>query len=89
MATVLALSACRGNLGNNEGSNASAFPERAVTLLVGQDAGGSTDVIARALAQPAAGDLKQPVTVVNKAGANGAVAAKELASLDFHVGEFA
>jgi len=80
MATALALSACGGNLGNNEGSNASAFPERAVTVLVGQDAGGSTDVIARALAEPAAGDLKQPVTVVNKAGANGAVAAKELAS---------
>jgi tripartite-type tricarboxylate transporter receptor subunit TctC len=80
MATVLALSACGGNLDNDETNNASTFPERAVSLLVGQDAGGSTDVIARAMADAAGADLKQPITVVNKAGANGAVAAKELAA---------
>lgn len=82
MAAVLALTACGGNLDNNSNGNnsASTFPERAVSLLVGQDAGGSTDLIARALAETAGTDLKQPVTVLNKAGANGALAAKELAN---------
>jgi tripartite-type tricarboxylate transporter receptor subunit TctC len=79
VAAVLALSACGGNLDDNKADAGSAFPERAVSLLVGQDAGGSTDLIARALADPASTDLKQPITVLNKPGANGAVAAKELA----------
>lgn len=79
LAAVLTLTACGGNLGNNSNTT-SKFPERAISLLVGQDAGGSTDVIARALTDTASGDLKQPMTVLNKAGANGAVAAKELAN---------
>jgi tripartite-type tricarboxylate transporter receptor subunit TctC len=79
VAAVLALSACGGNLDDTTSDTASSFPERAVSLLVGQDAGGSTDLIARALADPAGADLKQPITVLNKPGANGAVAAKELA----------
>ena len=79
IAAVLALSACGGNLDESTDDAGSSFPERAVSLLVGQDAGGSTDLIARALSDAASADLKQPVTVLNKAGANGAVAAKELA----------
>ena len=79
VATVLALSACGGNLDDSASDAGSAFPERAVSVLVGQDAGGSTDLIARALAESASADLKKPVTVLNKAGANGGVAAKELA----------
>jgi tripartite-type tricarboxylate transporter receptor subunit TctC len=74
------LTGCGGNLGDDGSDAASSFPERAVSLLVGQDAGGSTDLIARALADPAGADLKQSITVLNKAGANGALAAKELAS---------
>src|SRR6266545_7901818 len=80
LATVLALTACGGNLDDSGSDAASKFPERAVSLLVGQDAGGSTDLIARALADSAGADLKQSMTVLNKAGANGALAAKELAS---------
>jgi tripartite-type tricarboxylate transporter receptor subunit TctC len=79
LAAVLALSACGGNLDESKTDTAAKFPERTITLLVGQDAGGSTDLIARALADPAGSDLKQSITVLNKAGANGAVAAKELA----------
>jgi tripartite-type tricarboxylate transporter receptor subunit TctC len=80
LAAALALAGCGGNLDNNSNEPASTFPDRAVTLLVGQDAGGSTDLIGRALADPAGADLKQPITVVNRAGANGAIAAKELAA---------
>jgi tripartite-type tricarboxylate transporter receptor subunit TctC len=80
VAAVLALTACGSNLDDNKSQATSSFPERTVSLLVGQDAGGSTDLIARALADPAGNDLKQSMTVLNKAGANGALAAKELAS---------
>ncbi|TYB62220.1 tripartite tricarboxylate transporter substrate binding protein [Nonomuraea sp. PA05] len=78
-AAVLSLTACGGNIGDQGAETAAAFPQRAISVLVGQDPGGSTDLIARALADPASADLKQPITVLNKPGANGAVAAKELA----------
>ncbi|WP_328471736.1 tripartite tricarboxylate transporter substrate binding protein [Actinoplanes sp. NBC_00393] len=81
LATALALAGCGGNLDSDDsGSAAAAYPERAITLLIGQDAGGSTDLIGRALADPASADLKQPITVTNRPGANGGVAAKELAA---------
>jgi tripartite-type tricarboxylate transporter receptor subunit TctC len=79
---VLALSACGGNLGGSGGSGGeAAFPGGdPITIFVGQDPGGSTDLIARALAEPASDDLGVPVTVENKPGANGALAARELAT---------
>ena len=76
---ALVLTGCGGNVGDNGPDSASSFPDRAITLLIGQDAGGSTDLIGRALADPAGADLKQPITVQNRPGANGGVAAKELA----------
>jgi tripartite-type tricarboxylate transporter receptor subunit TctC len=76
---AVVLTGCGGNVGDNGSEPASSFPERAITLLIGQDAGGSTDLIGRALADPAGADLKQPITVQNRPGANGGVAAKELA----------
>ena len=46
---AISLTGCGGNLGDDRGSEAAApYPQRAVSLLVGQDAGGSTDLIARA-----------------------------------------
>jgi tripartite-type tricarboxylate transporter receptor subunit TctC len=80
LAAVLALTGCGGNLGDEESDAASSYPERPVKLLVGQDAGGSTDLIARALADEVSKDLDQSITVLNRPGANGGVAAKELAS---------
>jgi tripartite-type tricarboxylate transporter receptor subunit TctC len=82
IALALALTACGGNLGGSDGSGAdAAFPGGdPVTILVGQDPGGSTDLIARALAEPVSDDLGVPVTVENKPGANGALAARELAN---------
>lgn len=79
LAAVLALSGCGGNVGDQKSGDNASFPERGISLLVGQDAGGSTDLTARAVADPASADLKQPITVLNKPGANGALAAKELA----------
>jgi tripartite-type tricarboxylate transporter receptor subunit TctC len=72
----LSLAACGGNLSSGgEGK----FPIGPVTMTIGQAPGGSTDLIGRALAEGAADDLGVAVPVVNTPGANGALAAKELA----------
>ncbi|MGK7222647.1 Bug family tripartite tricarboxylate transporter substrate binding protein [Kocuria flava] len=76
--SVLALTACGGNVGASGGS-AGDFPAEPITLTVGQAAGGSTDLIARAVADAAAEDLGVAVPVVNKPGANGALATQEVA----------
>lgn len=46
-----------------------AYPERAIRMIVPFSAGGGTDVVARAVARNLAERLKQPVVVDNKAGA--------------------
>jgi tripartite-type tricarboxylate transporter receptor subunit TctC len=79
-ALVLSLAGCGGNLAGGNGQNADAFPSGPISLSVGQDPGGSTDLIARALAQVATEDLGVPMPVVNTPGANGALAAQELAT---------
>lgn len=53
------------------------FPTKAITLLVPHAAGGGTDAVARALAKSAESEFGQPVTVINKAGASGAVGMTE------------
>ncbi|MFU8874252.1 Bug family tripartite tricarboxylate transporter substrate binding protein [Micromonospora sp. SL4-19] len=79
IALALSLAACGGNVGGKSDAG-DKFPGKApITILVGQDPGGSTDLIARALADKVSGDLGVPVTVENKPGANGGLAAKELA----------
>jgi tripartite-type tricarboxylate transporter receptor subunit TctC len=75
--TLLALTAC-GNVAGGPADSAQ-YPSGPVNLSVGQAAGGSTDLIARALAEGASKTLGQPVPVVNKPGANGALATKEVA----------
>ena len=47
------------------------WPSRPIRLVVPYSPGGSSDIIARAIAQPLSDALKQPVIVENKAGANG------------------
>ncbi|MCC6209922.1 MAG: tripartite tricarboxylate transporter substrate binding protein [Burkholderiales bacterium] len=50
------------------------FPDRPVRLMVGYPAGGTTDVLARALAQEARRSLHQEVLVINRPGATGTLA---------------
>lgn len=78
--TALALTACGGNVGGN--SSSGDFPAGPVTLTVGQAPGGSTDLIARAAAEGMADDLGVAVPVVNKPGANGALATQEVAAME-------
>lgn len=78
---ALALTACGGNVGGGSSSSAE-FPSGPVTLTVGQAPGGSTDLIARAAAEGMAESLGVAMPVVNKPGANGALATQEVAALD-------
>lgn len=58
--------------------NAASWPEKPLTITVGFGAGGTTDVVARAVAERLAGELGQPVVIENRPGAGGAVAATAL-----------
>jgi len=59
--------------------HAEDYPTRPIRLLVGAPAGGTTDTIARAIAEPMAAALKQPVLVENRPGAGGNLAAAAVA----------
>lgn len=56
-----------------------AWPQRAITLVLGYPPGGINDVIARKLAAELQVELKVPVIVDNRAGANGSIAANYVA----------
>jgi tripartite-type tricarboxylate transporter receptor subunit TctC len=55
------------------------YPARPIKLVVGAPAGGTTDTIARFIAEPMAAALKQPVLVENRPGAGGNLAAAAVA----------
>ncbi|MBW8724866.1 MAG: tripartite tricarboxylate transporter substrate binding protein [Inquilinus limosus] len=61
---------------------ADVFPSRTVTLVVPFAAGGSTDLIARIIAEKMTEDLGQTVIVENKAGAGGNIGADAVAKAD-------
>lgn len=53
----------------------SDYPQRPVRIMVGANAGGGTDVIARMLGEKFAASLKQPFVIENRPGASNTIAA--------------
>ncbi len=60
-------------------ASAQGFPSKPIRIIVPYPAGGTTDIMARALQEPMQKALGQPVIVDNKAGAAGAIGAREVA----------
>jgi tripartite-type tricarboxylate transporter receptor subunit TctC len=56
-----------------------AYPERPVRMIVGQAAGGASDIVARVYAQALAVELGQHVVVDNRSGAGGIIGAQLVA----------
>ena len=60
-------------------AQAEDYPSRPIKLLVGAPPGGTTDTMARAIAQPLSTSLGRPVLVENRPGAGGNLAADAVA----------
>jgi tripartite-type tricarboxylate transporter receptor subunit TctC len=61
------------------GAQAQTYPARQITLIVPFPPGGSTDTVARILAERMRGPLGQPVIIENVGGAGGSIAVGRLA----------
>jgi tripartite-type tricarboxylate transporter receptor subunit TctC len=75
---AIALTACGAVKTTSSGGGGGDYPKGSVQFSVGSSAGGSTDLITRALATGMSKQLGVAMPVVNKPGANGALNAKEL-----------
>lgn len=71
--------ACFTGCGNNAQSDAENWPSKTVTFIVPFAAGGSTDIIFRALADKLTEDLGQTFIVENKEGGSGSLGLAEAA----------
>src|SRR5690242_3338943 len=60
-------------------ARAQDYPSRPIKLVLPQPPGGAIDLIARALGERLAEQMKQPVIVENMPGANGGLAAGQVA----------
>lgn len=56
------------------------FPDKPISIVIGFGAGGGTDAVVRAVAEPMSKKLGQTILVTNKPGAGGGVAAMEIKS---------
>lgn len=59
-------------------AGAQEFPTKPISIIIGFGAGGGTDAVVRAVAEPMTKALGQPILVINKPGAGGGVAAMDI-----------
>lgn len=80
-AACLALTGCGGGVQNSTGGGSGGeYPSGTVEMYVGASAGGSSDLISRAVSKGLNDDLGASFPVINREGANGALAAAEVAN---------
>jgi tripartite-type tricarboxylate transporter receptor subunit TctC len=82
-ATALTLTACSGvesSAGSGKGDG--DYPSGTVEMYVGSSAGGSSDLVSRAVSKGLSDELGASFPVINREGANGALAAAEVAKAD-------
>ena len=80
-AAALTLTACGGvETSTGGGGGTAAYPSGAVEMYVGASPGGSSDLISRAVSKGLSDDLGGSFPVINREGANGALAAAEVAN---------
>ena len=75
----IALAGILGALALSGAAHAQGYPTKPIKLLVPFAAGGTTDLIARIVAEPLGRALGQPVVVENKGGGGGSIGAAETA----------
>lgn len=78
-AAGLLLTACSGVQSSTGGGSGDSWPSGTVEMYVGASAGGSSDLISRAISKGLSDDLGASFPVINREGANGALAAAEIA----------
>ena len=82
-AAALLLTACGGVETSTGGSSdGESYPSGTVEMYVGASAGGSSDLISRQVSQGLSDELGASFPVINAEGANGALAAAEVASAE-------
>ena len=82
-AATLLLSACGGvSTSTGSSSETDSYPSGTVEMYVGADPGGSSDLISRQVSTGLSDALGASFPVINASGANGALAAAEVASAE-------
>ena len=76
---LIVIGAALFSVGASAQGNVRGYPNRPITMIVPFGPGSATDTIARILAQHLGTALNQTIVVENKAGANGAMAAAQVA----------
>ena len=76
---LAALLTCIGVFAAERAAGQARFPNGAITIIVPNAPGGASDISARMLSTPLSGVLNQPVIVLNRGGAGGAIGTQQAA----------
>lgn len=79
---ALSLTACGGVETSTGSDGGGEYPSGTVEMYVGASPGGSSDLISRAVSQGLSTELGESFPVINREGANGALAAAEVAGAE-------